>query len=260
MENKAVMTVEGLHFSYGKNEVLKGIDLEIEENKITNFLGGNGCGKSTLFSLMTKSLMVSIGEIRLRNRNIKEYSLKKFAQNVAIVHQYNKTSLDITVEQLVAFGRTPYRKGMVFKTKEDEELVDRAMEVTDIKDLRYREIGRLSGGQRQRVWIAMSIAQDTKILFLDEPTTYLDIRYQIDILELVRKLNREYGITVVMVLHDMNQAIAYSDNIIAMKQGKVLATGDPKKIIDSELIENIYGVKLPVVNVNGEIFVMNSLS
>lgn len=260
MGNKAVMRVNGLHFSYGKNEVLNGIDLEIEENKITTFLGGNGCGKSTLFSLMTKSLTVSTGEVLLRDVNIKEYSLKKFAQNVAIVHQYNKTSLDITVEQLVAFGRTPYRKGMVFKTKEDEELIERAMEVTDIKDLRYREIGRLSGGQRQRVWIAMSIAQDTKILFLDEPTTYLDIRYQIDILELVRKLNREYGITVVMVLHDMNQAIAYSDHIIAMKQGKVLATGDPKKIIDSELIENVYGVKLPVVNVNGEIFVMNSLS
>ncbi|MGP1432785.1 MAG: ABC transporter ATP-binding protein [Peptoanaerobacter stomatis] len=259
MENKAVMTVEGVRFSYGKNEVLKGIDLEIEENKITTFLGGNGCGKSTLFSLMTKSLNVSEGEICLRNMNIKDYSLKKFAQNVAIVHQYNKTSLDITVEQLVAFGRTPYRRGMVFKTKEDEEIVDRAMEVTDIKDLRHREIGRLSGGQRQRVWIAMSIAQDTKILFLDEPTTYLDIRYQIDILELVRKLNREYCITIVMVLHDMNQAIAYSDNIIAMKQGKIMATGNPKKIIDSELIENIYGVKLPVVNVNGEIFVMNSL-
>lgn len=259
MENKAVMTVEGVRFSYGKNEVLKGIDLEIEENKITTFLGGNGCGKSTLFSLMTKSLNVSEGEICLRNMNIKDYSLKKFTQNVAIVHQYNKTSLDITVEQLVAFGRTPYRRGMVFKTKEDEEIVDRAMEVTDIKDLRHREIGRLSGGQRQRVWIAMSIAQDTKILFLDEPTTYLDIRYQIDILELVRKLNREYCITIVMVLHDMNQAIAYSDNIIAMKQGKIMATGNPKKIIDSELIENIYGVKLPVVNVNGEIFVMNSL-
>lgn len=259
MDNNVVMTVRDLHFSYGKNEILKGVDLDIEENKVTTFLGGNGCGKSTLFSLMTKSLVPASGEVLLRGSNIKTFSLRKFAQNVAIVHQYNKTGLDITVEELVGFGRTPYRKGMVFKTEEDEMLVERAMEVTDIKELRHREIGRLSGGQRQRVWIAMSIAQNTKILFLDEPTTYLDIRYQIDILELVRKLNREFGITVIMVLHDMNQAIAYSDNIIAMKEGKVLATGNPKQIVNSELIEMVYGVKLPVINVNGEIFVMNSL-
>lgn len=259
MENNVVMTVRDLHFSYGKNEVLKGIDLDIAENRITTFLGGNGCGKSTLFSLMTKSLSYTQGDIRLRGSSIRDFSLKRFAQNVAIVHQYNKTNLDITVEELVAFGRTPYRKGMVFKTKEDEELIKMAMEVTDITELKNREIGRLSGGQRQRVWIAMSIAQDTKILFLDEPTTYLDIRYQIDILELVRKLNREYGITIIMVLHDMNQAIAYSDNIIAMKGGHVLATGNPKEIITTELIENIYGVRLPVIDVDGEIFVMNSL-
>lgn len=259
MENNVVMTVRDLHFSYGKNEVLKGIDLDIAENRITTFLGGNGCGKSTLFSLMTKSLSYTQGDIRLRGSSIRDFSLKRFAQNVAIVHQYNKTNLDITVEELVAFGRTPYRKGMIFKTKEDEELIKMAMEVTDITELKNREIGRLSGGQRQRVWIAMSIAQDTKILFLDEPTTYLDIRYQIDILELVRKLNREYGITIIMVLHDMNQAIAYSDNIIAMKGGHVLATGNPKEIITTELIENIYGVRLPVIDVDGEIFVMNSL-
>jgi len=255
-EKKPAMEVRKLSFSYGKNKVLRGTSLKIEEGKITTIMGANGCGKSTLFSLMTKNLDPRKGNIYLRGKNIKNLTLKQFAQRVAIVQQYNSASDDITVEQLVAFGRTPHRKMMQNASEEDEKCIEWAMKVTGIEEYRDREVARLSGGQRQRVWIAMALAQNTKILFLDEPTTYLDIKYQIDILELVRKLNREYGITIVMVLHDINQAIAYSDRVIGIKDGKVAVDGDPHDVIDADSIETLYGIRLDVEKVGDQTVVM----
>lgn len=172
-------------------------------------MGANGCGKSTLFSLMTKNLDPAKGKVLLGGKNIARLRLNEFARKVAIVHQYNTAADDITVERLVSFGRTPHLGMMGIRGEEDERYVNWAMEVTNVSQFRERELSRLSGGQRQRVWIAMALAQGTEILFLDEPTTYLDIRYQIEILELVRKLNREFGMTIVMVLHDINQSIYF---------------------------------------------------
>ena len=197
--DKPAMEVRDLSFSYGKNKVLKGISFTIEGGKITTIMGANGCGKSTLFNLMTKNLYPRKGNIFLHGRNIQNFGLKDFAKRVSIVHQYNSSADDITVERLVSFGRTPHMKMMQGRSDEDEKLIEWAMEVTNVEKYRDREVSRLSGGQRQRVWIAMALAQNTKILFLDEPTTYLDIRYQIEILELVKKLNEEYGITIIMV-------------------------------------------------------------
>ena len=177
-------------------------------------------------------------------------------RKVSIVHQYNTSADDITVERLVSFGRTPHMKMMQARSQEDEEKIRWAMEVTNVETYRDREVGRLSGGQRQRVWIAMALAQSTKILFLDEPTTYLDIRYQIEILELVQRLNREYGITIIMVLHDINQAIHYSDRIIGLKDGRVAAWGTPGEIITPECIRELYGISLDVTNVEGKKFVL----
>ena len=222
-QRKPAMEVRDLFFSYGKNKVLKGTSFAIEEGKITTIMGANGCGKSTLFNLMTKNLCPRKGNIFLHGKNIQNLGLKDFAKRVSIVHQYNSSADDITVERLVSFGRTPHRKMMQGHSDEDEKLIRRAMEVTNVLKYRDREVSRLSGGQRQRVWIAMALAQNTKILFLDEPTTYLDIRYQIEILELVKKLNQEYGITIIMVLHDINQAIHFSDRIIGLKDGQVAA-------------------------------------
>ena len=144
------------------------------------------------------------------------------------------------------------------RTKEDEELVERAMEVTGILPYRDREIAALSGGQRQRVWIAMALAQNTKILFLDEPTTYLDIRYQLEILELVKKLNREYGITILMVLHEINQAITYSDEVIGLKDGSIVMQGKPQEVITAESMKELYGVSLKVVEVEGKKVVLTA--
>ena len=253
---KPAMEVRDLFFSYGKNKVLKGTSFTIEEGKITTIMGANGCGKSTLFNLMTKNLYPRKGNIFLHGKNIQNLGLKDFARRVSIVHQYNSSADDITVERLVSFGRTPHRKMMQGHSDEDEKLIRRAMEVTNILKYRDREVSRLSGGQRQRVWIAMALAQNTKILFLDEPTTYLDIRYQIEILELVKKLNQEYGITIIMVLHDINQAIHFSDRIIGLKDGQVTAQGAPDTVITEECIRDLYGISLGVTTIEGKKFVL----
>lgn len=254
------MKVKDLSFAYGKNQVLKGVSLEIEEGKVTTIMGANGCGKSTLFSLMTKNLDARKGDIYLKGKNIKNLNLREFAKKVAIVQQYNRAADDITVEKLISFGRTPHKKMMQGNSAEDEEKIRWAMEVTNLTEYRDREVSRLSGGQRQRVWIAMALAQGTKTLFLDEPTTYLDIRYQIEILQLVRKLNREFGMTIIMVLHDINQAIGYSDCIIGLKEGKVLAAGVPEKVITKETIQQLYGIEMEVLQMEGRTFVMEQIA
>ena len=238
--------------------ILNNISLKIPKGRITTILGANGCGKSTLFSLMTKNLVPDRGRIFLERKNIGGMSLGEFAKRVSIVHQYNTAADDMTVERLVSMGRTPYHKMFSGADGDDEKLINMALEVTNLLEFKEREIGKLSGGQRQRVWIAMALAQNTKLLFLDEPTTYLDIRYQLEILELVKKLNREFGITIVMVLHEINQAIRFSDSIIGLKDGNVLAQGNPEEIITSELLEQLYGVKLGVTEIDGHKYVLTA--
>ena len=255
-ENKPAMEVKNLSFAYGKNRVLKDISFRIKAGDITTIMGANGCGKTTLFSLMTRNLYPRRGDIFLKGKNIQNLGLKEFARRVSIVHQYNTSSDDITVERLVSFGRTPHMKMMRGRSEEDERLIRWAMEVTNVEKYRDREISRLSGGQRQRVWIAMALAQNTKILFLDEPTTYLDIRYQIEILELVKKLNREFGITIIMVLHDINQAIYFSDCVIGLKDGLVEMEGNPQEVITRESIRSLYGIELDVTKVGEKKFVL----
>ena len=259
METKEnLMEVKHVSFSYGKNTILSDLSFAVKEGNITTVMGANGCGKSTLFSLMTKNQTPGKGKILLEGKNIANLRFIDFAKRVSIVHQYNSAADDITVERLVSYGRTPYQKMLGTRTKEDEELVERAMQVTGILPYRDREIAALSGGQRQRVWIAMALAQNTKILFLDEPTTYLDIRYQLEILELVKKLNREYGITILMVLHEINQAITYSDEVIGLKDGSIVMQGKPQEVITAESMKELYGVSLKVVEVEGKKVVLTA--
>lgn len=252
-----VFTVKNLSFAYDKHEVLKGLDLELSEGKITTLIGANGCGKSTLFNLMTKNLKPDAGEIYLRDKNISQLRLKDFAREVAIVHQYNTAPVDLSVEKLVSYGRTPYHTmGLSRNAEEDEEKVRRAMEITHTLKHKDKPVAELSGGQKQRVWIAMALAQDTKVLFLDEPTTYLDIRYQLQILKLIRRLNRELGITIIMVLHDINQSLYYSDEIVAMQDGRIIAQGLPEEIITGGFVKEVYDVELEIRQVDGKPFVI----
>ncbi len=256
MADSITYSVRNLSFSYGKHEVIKDLSFDLHKGKITTLIGANGCGKSTLFNLMTKNLKPDSGIIELGKTNISDIKLKDFAKLVAIVHQYNTAPADLTVEKLISYGRTPYHKfGISQDTKADEEKIQWAMEITNTLKLKDKPVAELSGGQKQRVWIAMALAQDTEILFLDEPTTYLDIRYQLDILKLIKQLNREFGITIVMVLHDINQSLYYSDEIVAMKDGKIVAQGVPNEIITSELIKSVYDVALNIQMMDGKPFV-----
>lgn len=248
--------MKNLCFSYGTNAVIKDLSASIPTGKITTLIGANGCGKSTLFHLMTKSLKPDAGQILCNGADLAQMKLKAFAKTAAIVHQYNTAPEDITVKRLISYGRVPYHSFGSGNTREDEEKIQQALQITDTEKWSDSAVSQLSGGQKQRVWIAMALAQDTKILFLDEPTTYLDIRYQLQILRLVKKLNTEYGKTILMVLHDMNQSLYYSDEIIAMKDGKILSQGAPEKIITSELIREIYGVDLKISEQDGKPFVL----
>lgn len=253
-----VMRTENLTFSYdGVNPVIKNLNLSFQKGKVTVLMGANGCGKSTLFNLMTRNLFPDEGSIFLGEKDTDDMKRKEFARSVSIVHQNNTAPPDLTVEKLVGYGRTPYLTP--FQTtgaKEDEKAIKWAMDVTNVEDIRDKCVAELSGGQRQRVWIAMALAQMTDVLFLDEPTTYLDIRYQIEILKLIRELNREYKITIIMVLHDINQAMEYADVFVGMKNGEIVAKGDPKEIIDSEILYELYGIRLPIAEDQGRKFVL----
>ena len=219
-------------------------------------MGANACGKSTLFQLLTKNLKARQGEIFLQDENIKNIKLKEFAQKVAIVHQHNTAPSDLAVHKLVSYGRIPFFRYFQKNEEKDKQIINWAIEVTNLTDIKNKNLGELSGGQRQRAWIAMALAQKPQILFLDEPTTYLDVKYQIDILRLIKKLNKDYNMTIVMVLHDINQAIYYSDEIIGMKKGKIIFKGSPNDVITEENIENMYQIHLQIIYINNQKYVL----
>ncbi len=259
-----IFRTEHLSFSYpgkrnGKKRipVLNDLSLEIQKGKITTIIGANGCGKSTLLNLLTKNLTPDSGQIYLRDKPVAEVKPKAYAKEVAIVHQNNVAPPDVTVEHLVAFGRTPHTKyGFPENKEEDRKKIAWALDVTKMTELKDQPVAELSGGQKQRAWIAMALAQGTEILFLDEPTTYLDIRYQLQILRLVRRLNMEYGLTIVMVLHDINQSLYYSDEIIALHNGGIVAQGKPTDVINEDLIHEVYDIDLTIVNVDEAPFIL----
>ncbi|MGE6399346.1 ABC transporter ATP-binding protein [Bacillus cereus] len=241
------MEIKNVTFSYDNvTDRLKSVSSEIEVGKITTIIGPNGCGKSTLLGVMSRNHDPRSGEVMLDGKAISEYKPKEFARKLAVVHQQNEAPADITVEKLTSFGRMPYKNIFSTQTDEDSEAIERALTCTRLQDKRDKPIHALSGGERQRVWIAMTLAQNTPMLFLDEPTTYLDIYYQLEILELVKELNEVHGLTIVMVLHDINQAIRYSDHIIVMKDGEIVMKGKPGEVVTEDMIKTIYGVDVVV--------------
>lgn len=237
------MEIKHLNFSYGEKEFIKNLSSRIEKGKITTILGPNGSGKSTLLNLLIHQLNPSSGTILIDGKDVKDMRNKEIAQKMAMVHQQNTAPSDISVDRLVRFGRMPYQTMLSSYDAEEEEVVAWALKVTNLEQMAEKRVGQLSGGERQRAWIAMALAQKSEILFLDEPTTYLDIFYQMEVLGLVRKLNREYGMTVVMVLHDINQAMQFSDNLIIMKQGKICYAGTVEEGITEKRLLDVYGIR-----------------
>ena len=258
-----VFTVRGLGFAYGGRaagkggaavggrgtRIFDGLDLDIREGVVTTLIGANGSGKSTLFNLLTKNLKPQAGGIFLRSGDVSALRLKDFAKLVAIVHQRNSAPGDLSVEKLVGYGRYPFQGlGQKRDADEDERMVAWALETTGLSELADAPVASLSGGQAQRAWIAMVLAQETAIMLLDEPTTWLDISHQIDLLELLSELNREKGYTLAAVLHDLNQACRYASHLIALREGKIVAQGAPKEIVTAELIERIYGLRCMIID------------
>src|SRR5690625_1432687 len=241
------MEIKEITFSYDdKIRRLHHINASVKKGEITTIIGPNGCGKSTLLGVLTNNLMPEGGSVILDGKVLNKYKPKELAKQLGVVHQHNIAPADMTVEKLVFYGRLPYQKAFSPHTDEDEEIVNWALKHTGLEDKRHAEIATLSGGQQQRAWIAMALAQKSPYLFLDEPTSNLDIFYQYDILKLVKQLRDEQGLTIVMVLHDITQAIQFSDTVIAMKNGRIMKQGHPKEIMTEELIYEIYGVEVVV--------------
>ena len=250
------MKVKNLSFSYNQKPFIENLNLEFKENQITTIIGSNGCGKSTLLMLLSRIYHPQKGTIEINSKDINSYKIKDFAKQVAVVHQKNQIYGDQDVKTIVGYGRLPYLHYSQKLTKEDYEIIDWALTVTQLKEYQDRTLKSLSGGQQQRVWIAMALVQKTPYLLLDEPTTYLDIKYQLELLRLLKEINQKYKITIIMVLHDINQAIHYSDNIIGMKQGKVIVEGKANEVITQDVLKEIYDIDLQISNLDQHSYVM----
>lgn len=225
------LSAEHLSLSYGSTQILDDINLVIPEGKISVIIGSNGCGKSTILRSLARLLTPQEGIVYLDGKAIHQQSSKEIAKKLAILPQGPEAPEDITVKDLCYYGRHPHKGLLSRQTLEDDAIVNRALMATKMTDFVDRTLDELSGGQRQRAWISMALAQDTDLLLLDEPTTYLDLAHQIEILELLRNLNVTHGRTIVMVLHDLNQAAQYADHLISIVKGKIFQEGPPEKYL-----------------------------
>ncbi|UXR78668.1 MULTISPECIES: ABC transporter ATP-binding protein [unclassified Staphylococcus] len=236
------LTGKEVTIGYGDRVIVNNLDVTIPDGKITSIIGPNGCGKSTLLKALSRLLQTKNGEILLDGKNIQMQPTKEVAKKIAILPQSPDVADGLTAGELVSYGRFPHQKGFGRLSEQDKEEIDWAMRVTGTIDFKHRAVNDLSGGQRQRVWIAMALAQKTDIIFLDEPTTYLDISHQLEILELVQELNAEHGTTIIMVLHDINQAIRFSDHLITMKQGNIIKQGETQDVLSNEILEEVFNI------------------
>ena len=238
-----MIKLENISFSYNKKkEFIQDLSLEFKSGEITTILGPNGSGKSTLLHMMSTYLKPKSGKIYLGDKDLGKLKQKEIAKYISCVYQENEAPDDITVRDLVSCGRNIYSNVKKEDKEENKRMIDFALKATGIEEIQDKKVVNLSGGQKQRAFIAMSLAQNTEVLLLDEPTTYLDIYHQIEILEVVKSLNEKYNITIVMVLHDLNQAINYSHNIVIMKNGNLIKQGKATEVLNEQTIKDVYNV------------------
>lgn len=240
---KIIMETKDLKISYKDKEIIDGINLKIEEGKIYSIIGPNGCGKTTFLKALTRSIKPKSGEVILEGKNLYSMRTKDIAKKVGVLSQSSNTMSDVSIRELISYGRYAHKNWWEGNTGDDEKIVNWAIERTNLKKLEHRKINTLSGGERQRAWIAMSIAQRPKLLLLDEPTTYLDISHQLEIMELITSLNKEENLTILMVLHDINHAARYSDELIVFNNKNIYAKGDPWEILEGDVLEEVFRVE-----------------
>lgn len=236
-----------LRAGYGRDFVLDEVEFRIETGTITALLGPNGCGKSTLLKVLGRLLTPRSGEVLLDGKEIHRYDTGKLAQKLAILSQFHHTPAEMTVEELAGCGRYPYRRPLAGMTARDREVVERVLHLTGLTGLRTRPVRSLSGGERQRVWMALALAQEPEVLLLDEPTTFLDLAGQFEVAELIRKLKEERGLTVLMVLHDVNLAARFADLLLLMKGGRICYAGRPQEVVTPVVLSEIYQVRAQVM-------------
>ncbi|WP_186120864.1 ABC transporter ATP-binding protein [Burkholderia gladioli] len=235
-----------LHYPGGA-PIIAHLDVAIAPHAFTTIVGPNGCGKSTLLKALSRVLSPQGGAVLLDGREAAGYAPKAYARQVGFLPQSSTAPEGITVAELVGRGRYPHQSLLQWTSEADRAAVREAMARTDVAELAGRRVAELSGGQRQRVWIAMALAQQTEILLLDEPTTYLDLAHQIDVLELCHELNTRFGTTVVAVLHDLNEACRYADRIIVMKDGRIVTSGEPGAAITPATVREAFGLEVRVI-------------
>ncbi|MDT2849100.1 ABC transporter ATP-binding protein [Vagococcus carniphilus] len=243
MIEKNILEVKNISLSYQKDPIVKELDVSFMKGKISVIIGPNGCGKSTLLKGISRLLKKETGSIILNDTNMDELSNKEIAKQLAFLPQSATAPEDVTVRDVVELGRYPYRKVLQKVSQEEKIIVDEVLEQTGLFHLRDENINNLSGGQKQRVWIAMALAQKTEIILLDEPTTYLDLGHQIEVLNLLKELNETTGQTIIMVLHDLNLASRFSDYMIGMKNGRVVYEGVPTEMMTPTILKDLFGIE-----------------
>jgi iron complex transport system ATP-binding protein len=243
----AVLSARDLTPKYDQRCVVDGLTAVIPEGKVTMIVGANACGKSTLLRGLSRLLKPAAGVVTLDGKDIHARPARELARTLGLLPQHPTAPDGITVRDLVGRGRYPHQGFFRSWSSKDDSAVQRALAATETLDLADRNVDELSGGQRQRVWIAMALAQETDVLLLDEPTTYLDVAHQVEVLDLVTDLNRKRGTTVAIVLHDLNLAARYADHVIAMKAGGIVALGHPKEVVTEKLVRDVFGLDSRVI-------------
>lgn len=238
---------ENLAVAYEDYLVVDDLDMEIPQGKITTIIGPNGCGKSTVLKAVGRILKPKNGMVYLNGDDIARLSTKEVAQKMAILPQSPQAPAGLTVGELVAYGRFPHQRGFGKLKPEDKKIIQWALEVTKLTELETTAVDNLSGGQRQRVWIAMALAQQTDLILLDEPTTYLDLAYQLEVLELLYKLNREQHCTIVMVLHDLNLAARFADYMIAIRSGDIIKHGTAEEVMTTDVLKETFRIDAEII-------------
>lgn len=238
---------EHLRLAYDDLTIIENLSVTIPNGEITVLVGANGCGKSTLLRGISRLLKPKAGNVILDGQDIWKMPTKKLAQQLGILPQSPTAPEGLTVHELVSQGRYPHQSWLQQWSAEDERVTHEALEITDMLAFSDRAVDTLSGGQRQRAWIAMTLAQDSDLILLDEPTTYLDLAYQIDVLDLLHDLNVKRGKTIVMVLHDLNHACRYADHLIALKSGNIITEGEPGEVITEEIVQAVFGIECRIV-------------
>lgn len=242
-----MLEVNNITLAYDSNIVVKDVDFKINKGEIITLIGANGCGKSTILKAISRSLKPKRGHVYLNGELISKMDTKKLARKMSLLPQMPTAPDDFTTRDLVSYGRYPHTGFAGKLTSKDLEIIDWAIRQTKIEDLQHRQVNTLSGGERQRAWISLALAQQPEVLILDEPTTFLDICHQYEVLELVKRLNKELNITIIMVLHDLNQAARYSHEIIAIKDGGIYTKGKPKEVINEKLLKEVFYIKSKIL-------------